>query len=153
REDTLYRTGRERFTFLLPATDAEGARMLRHRFVPDLESLGLGDSADALGVQARFSVQEPSLDPPADAARILTAGQAELHEALHDEPARDAPAPRQDESNLGIDRALELITRGERETVLRHLPEIRQRLQPLIELIEQAQTREAKSEDNVWRID
>lgn len=155
REDTLYRTGREHFTFVLPATDAEGARMLRHRFVPDLESLGLADSAHPFDVRALFSVQEPALDGTVDAARILEEGLAERHEEIASEDATAPHTAQHDDRPhvVGIDRTLEMLARGEREAVVSQLPAIRKRLQPLLELIENADSRESAGGSNVWQID
>lgn len=154
REDTLYRTGRERFTFILPATDAEGARMLRHRFVPDLESLGLGESADALDVRARFSIQEPALDGAADATGMLREGLAGKHEEIKRSDAATTRSSQHDDRKIpSIDRALEMLARGKREAVVQQLPEITRRLQPLLDLIEHERSHESAGNDGFWRID
>lgn len=76
REDMVFRTGSESFCFVLPATAAAGARVVRDRFIPDLESLGLRAEDSGLNVRRRFAIQEPDLSG-LSAERILCEGLAQ----------------------------------------------------------------------------
>lgn len=174
REDTLYRSGRDCFTFILPATDIDGARRLRHRFVPDLESLGMGESAEALDVRVRFSVQEPALDGTLDADAVLREGLAAELEEIEPRPARppSAPADTAAEPHArsdprpgpgpSVDRALELLAEGRSDVVQKQLGALREQLEPLLTLLlrrpdpaseDSESTPSDSSDGNVWRID
>jgi two-component system, cell cycle response regulator len=76
REDMVFRTGPESFCFVLPATGATGARVVRDRFIPDLESLGLKADDSGLNVCRRFAIQEPDLSG-ISAERVLCEGLAQ----------------------------------------------------------------------------
>jgi two-component system, cell cycle response regulator len=132
REDTVFRTGEECFTFLLPTTDWIGATSLQERFLPDLEKLGLAGNGHSLEVTTQFRVQPIEVDTHADAARLLEDGlSGRLPEA------RDA-SEQVDEATAvvpSLDEALELIEQGEDELVRRHLPSLERRLRPLLALI------------------
>lgn len=127
REDTVFRTGEETFTFLLQATDEAGAERLQRRFMPDLDELGLCPQGEALGVEAGFIVQTPPPLNGHDAAQILDEGLSSQAQPIDDE-ARDAVAP-------DIEQALRLIERGQAGRVRPHLAALRQRLQPLLDLM------------------
>lgn len=125
REDNVFRTGSESFTFLLPATDADGARALERRFMPDLGELGLLPEDEALAVRAGFVVQTaPPLDgrDPADIIEAGLSGQA--HAPDSHSGARSAP---------DLERALRLIGEGRAGEIEPFRAAIRRRAQPLLE--------------------
>ncbi|MDZ7791174.1 MAG: response regulator [Xanthomonadales bacterium] len=127
REDTVFRTEAETFTFLLAATDAEGARKLQRRFLPDLDELGLCPDDEALAVETGFIVQTPPPMNGHDGAQIL-------EEGLLDQPV---PVSLEDaqESVPGIEQALRLIERGQAERVKPHLKTLQEQLQPLLDML------------------
>lgn len=131
REDTVFRTERETFTFLLAATDAEGAGKLQRRFMPDLDELGLCPNDEALAVEAGFIVQTPPPMNGHDGAQILDEGLSGRATPI---PARLAAS----DSALGIEQALRLLEQGRVEQVRSHLGPLGERLQPLLELLGQA---------------
>lgn len=128
REDTVFRTERETFSFLLAATDAEGARRLQRRFMPDLNELGLCPHDEALAVEAGFIVQTPPPMNGHDGAKVLEDGLS----------GQATPAASNDAipgSSPGVEQALRLLERGEDEQVRPHLGALEQRLQPLLDLL------------------
>lgn len=128
REDTVFRSGEESFTFLLPATTAEGAETLKARFLPDLDELGLGSDEAALAVRPGFVVQVPPPPNGRDAARIIDEGLA--GETV---PVQSSAG----ESSLpDIEQALRMIERGDQDQLLPFLARLEKRLRPLIDLIE-----------------
>ncbi|MDZ7790240.1 MAG: diguanylate cyclase [Xanthomonadales bacterium] len=127
REDTAFRTEPETFTFLLAATDAEGAKKLQRRFMPDLDELGLCPDDEALAVEAGFIVQTPPQLNGHDGSQIL-------EEGLSGE-ATPVDAQAASESTPGIEQALRMIERGQAERVRPHLPALAQRLGPLLDLL------------------
>ncbi len=133
KEDTVFRTGEESFTFLLPATDRTGAGTLQDRFLPDLDALGLSGNGHSLEVTCRFHVQPIPLDGPNDAASLLNEGLSGKvdAEAIAPDEVRppETPVP-------GIEEALQMIERGESERLHPHLPQWRERLQPLLALLD-----------------
>lgn len=128
REDTVFRTEAETFSFLLAATDAEGAEKLQRRFMPDLEELGLCPEDEALAVQAGFIVQTPPPMNGRDGAQILDEGLS--GEAT---PVSAVGAP--STSVPGIEQALRLLDQGREDQVTPHLEALRERLQPLLDLM------------------
>jgi two-component system, cell cycle response regulator len=128
REDTVYRTGPETFSFILPATDASGAEVLRKRFIPDLQALGLVSEECMLQVQCRFSTQTPDPTLGQSAEAILLKGLASESRPAHqpDEAAAEQ-AP-------DIEQALQMLRRGEIERLRPHLAGLIDRLQPLLDL-------------------
>lgn len=129
REDTVFRTGEETFTFLLQATDEYGAEKLQQRFMPDLDELGLCPEGETLGVEAGFIVQTPPPLNGHDAAQILEEGLSGEARPVTAE-ARQAWPP-------DIEQALRLIERGQSERVEPHLESLRERLQPLLDLMQE----------------
>ncbi len=133
REDTVFRTGREYFTFLLPATNAAGAEILQERFMPDLVELGLCAPGDVLDVRARFTIQSIRLDDVRDASAMLEAGLtgkvggrgAAALEAVEGMAAPD------------LEEALRLAEAGQIDCIRPHLSHLRQRLQPLLSMMEE----------------
>ena len=132
KEDTVFRTGEESFTFLLPATDRRGAVTLQERFLPDLDALGLSGNGHSLEVTCRFQVQPIALDGPTDAASLLNEGLSGNAGAEAAEPDQARSPKTQTPS---IEDALQMIERGESERLRHHLPQLRERLQPLLELL------------------
>ena len=132
REDTVFRTSTESFTFLLPATNPAGAESLQTRFLPDLDELGLCVSGDILNVSARFIIQPIRLDHTGDAAALLDDGLA--GKVGNEQPA--VPAMADGAPALDLEQALRLLKRGETDQIRPHMGQLRQRLQPLLELLE-----------------
>lgn len=159
-EDTPFRTGRESFTFLLPATDAEGAKALQGRFLPDLEGMGLGGDGETFDVRHRFIVQEPELDAGTEAAQILSEGlsgrqdSAPERAAFPDLSSRTDP-PAAPEKPPSLEQALAMIERGESDRLRPFLPKIRERLQPLLALLADHpdRTSPADADDDFWQLD
>ncbi len=142
REDTVYRTSVEHFTFLLPATGAEGAETLRNRFLPDLEALGLRPDGGSLNVTSRLWVQPLPLDGRADAESLLAEGLEK------EQPPSPRPEPASNEGTqqtADIERALALLAQGETEAVRAQLPDLLERLAPLLELARE-RARSARSQ-------
>jgi two-component system, cell cycle response regulator len=133
KEDTVFRTGEESFTFLLPATDRTGAGMLQERFLPDLDALGLSGDGHSLEVTCRFHVQPIALDASPDVQSLLDQG-------LSGNTGQTAAEPDQafgpNTKPPGIEEALQMIERGESERLRQHLPQLRERLQPLLALLD-----------------
>ncbi|NEZ02921.1 response regulator [Wenzhouxiangella sp. XN201] len=128
REDTVFRSGEECFTFLLPATTAEGAETLKSRFLPDLDELGLGTDEAALAVRPGFVVQVPPPPNGRDAAQIIDEGLA--GETVPVQPSRNEP------SLPDLEQALRMIERGDQDQLRPFLARLEQQLRPLIEAIE-----------------
>ena len=127
KEDTVYRTGSESFCFLLPATDGHGASVLRDRFIPDLEALGLDQDGSHLNVRCHFSVQQVETRQGQDLAALLEAGTTGRREQI--EPATDSAEA------IDLEQALAMIERGEMEALTPHLDHLARRLAPLLALI------------------
>jgi len=128
REDTVFRTEADTFTFLLAATDADGAEKLKRRFLPDLDQLGLRSDAEALAVEAGFIIQTPPTINGRDGAQILDDG-------LSGRPQPMAAAEADDEPSLSIEQALRMIKQGEAEDVEPHLQALELQLRPLLEVL------------------
>lgn len=141
REDTVFRTTHDTFTFLLPGTDAEGAAQLQHRFLPDLEALGLAPDDAALEVKTAFIVQTPPPPNGRDGAQILEEGLSGPAETVDREPVR--PVARRDEPTPTLDQALLMIERGQGDRLLAHRDALYKRMAPLLELLERRKGRPA----------
>ncbi|NBB92621.1 MAG: diguanylate cyclase [Gammaproteobacteria bacterium] len=129
REDTVFRTGDETFSFLLPATDPEGARSLQHRFLPDLDALGLCPDNRALPVNAGFIIQTPPPPNGRGAEQIVDEGLS----------GRVVPIDMARRGRSGppdVEQALRMLERGEFEQLRPFLPMLRDRLDPLMDLID-----------------
>jgi diguanylate cyclase (GGDEF)-like protein len=137
REDTAFRTEDETFTFLLAATDEDGARRLQRRFLPDLNELGLCPDDEALAVEAGFIVQTPPPMNGRDGAQILEEGLAAKAVPLGSD---DAEAPAGAGSVPDLEQALRMIEQGEVERVRPHLETLEQRIGPLLALLSEAKS-------------
>lgn len=135
QEDTVYRTGPETFSFVLPGTNEAGAEAVRCRLVPELDSMGMLSDHGDLNVTARFIVQVPRIDQDEsvlEALRRIREGMGALlveHEPMHREE--------HDEHHDDIDMLLEMARHGDMDQVREHLPEVLARLRPLLELANQ----------------
>ncbi len=133
QEDTVYRTGPETFSFILPGTNEAGAEAVRCRLVPELDAMGMLSADKELGVTARFIVQSPRIEEDEsvlEALRRIREGMGTLlidHEVLK---KSQEPEPHHDD----IDSLLELARHGDIEQVREHLPEVLAKLKPLLEL-------------------
>lgn len=128
REDNVFRSAPECFTFLLPATDADGARALERRFMPDLGELGLLAEDEALAVRAGFVVHTPRPLDGRDAAEIIEAGLSGQAQAPDSAPgSRNAP---------DLEQALRLIRAGRGCEIESFRSEIRNRVQPVLQWLE-----------------
>lgn len=130
REDTVFRSDAETFSFLLPATDAEGAETLQERFMPDLDELGLRPDGEILEVEAGFIIQTPPPPNGRDGAQILAEGLAGRASPVAPE-TRPQPAP-------GIEQALRMIKRGQGDRVKPHLASLEEHLRPLLDMLDEA---------------
>lgn len=130
REDTVFRTEPETFTFLLAATDADGAAKLKRRFLPDLDELGLCPDDEALAVEVGFIIQTPPPMNGRDGAQILEEGLAGSAQPM---PASEA----QGETPPDIEQALRMIKRGEKESLRPHLRALESKLRPLLAMLEE----------------
>ncbi|RFF28418.1 response regulator [Wenzhouxiangella sp. 15181] len=139
REDTVFRSDSETFSFLLPATDAEGAEMLQERFMPDLDELGLRPAGEVLDVEAGFIIQTPPPPNGRDGAHILEEGLAGRASPV-------APGTRR-EPGLGIEQALRMIERGQGDRIKPHLASLKVRLHPLLVMLEEADRSSGRDDD------
>ena len=134
-EDTVFRTGVETFCFMLPATDPAGASVMKDRFIPNLEALGLRPDGAALNVECRFSIHAPDLHSCADADHVLSVGMAEDTIAI--DPLELSRASIDPLSRPDIEQALALLDQGDVESVQAQLPALLERLRPLLKLADQ----------------
>jgi len=149
REDTVFRTDDEVFTFLLPATRADGARRLQERFLPDLAEMGLQPDDSALSVTAAFVVQQPDPEQIERAADLLAEGLARRA------PKNDLPAPAGTVLSAGqpdLEQALALLEQGDADSVRRSLPALRRRLQPLLALLADTEQAQSAQTPNITRL-
>lgn len=128
REDTAFRTEAETFTFLLAATDADGAEKLKRRFLPDLDELGLCPDDEALAVEAGFIIQTPPPMNGRDGEQILEEGLSGQAQPMTAAEPDGEPTPE-------IEQALRMIKRGEGERLKPHLRGLEQRLRPLLDML------------------
>lgn len=134
QEDTVFRTGKESFTFLLPATEPQGAEVLQERFLPDLDKLGLAGNGHSLEVSSRFLIQPVAVDTSHDASRLLEDGLS--GSVARPEAANDGIGSGWAETAMpSLEEALEMIERGESERVRPYLPQLHKRLEPLLALL------------------
>ncbi len=135
QEDTVYRTGPETFSFILPGTNEAGAEAVRCRLVPELDGMGMLTDRGELQIKARFIVQSPRIEDDEgvlEALRRIRVGMGTLlveREARHHD---DSEAHHDD-----IDSLLEMARHGNLDEVREHLPEVLAKLKPLLELVNQ----------------
>lgn len=72
QEDTVYRTGRETFSFILPNTDANGAEAVRCRLIPELDGVGMLGGDDPTGISSRFIAEEVATDSEEPVNELLS---------------------------------------------------------------------------------
>ncbi len=143
QEDTVYRTGPETFSFILPGTNDAGAEAVRCRLVPELDGMGMLDAAGELGISARFIVQSPRIDEDEgvlEALRRIREGMGTLL-IERDSLKKDEPEHHPDD----IDSLLELARHGDMEQLREHLPEVLAKLKPLLELANQLSNQSDKN--------
>ena len=139
QEDTVYRTGPETFSFILPHTDAGGAEAVRCRLVPELDGMGMLEGNGQPKVISRFIVEQIPVDGEQPVSEILSRIRQNMG-ALLVLPADEA-APELSDTTASIPPAhlenlLELARRGETEQLRNLLPEVIDRLEPLLTLAE-----------------
>lgn len=135
-EDTVYRTGAESFSFILPGTPAEGAETVRCRLIPELDALGMLDGKGALRTTARFVVQAPVINLEESLVESLRRIRESMgNRLIEDIPARTSPTPKASQDDLG--RLLELARQGDVGRLKERLPELIEQLKPLLDLAEQ----------------
>ncbi|MEE4329923.1 MAG: response regulator [Wenzhouxiangella sp.] len=136
-EDTVYRTGPETFSFILPGTNEPGAEAVRCRLIPELDGMGLLKGRQPLEVSSRFIVQSPDYDEEEsliECLRRIREGMGALlvpHPQVH---SRHAGAADDD-----LDAMLDMARHGDVEHLREHLPELLLRLKPLLDLANQLQ--------------
>ncbi len=134
REDTVYRTGPETFSFILPGTDASGAEAVRCRLAPELDAMGALDGGGELDLRARFVVQSADMAPGealVDALRRLR-GAMGISVARRQDREEPFSAPVSE-----IDQLLQMARDGDTDRVMKALPELLERLKPLLKLADQ----------------
>jgi diguanylate cyclase (GGDEF)-like protein len=136
REDTAFRTSADTFTFLLPATDESGAEQLQQRFLPDLQALGLSPEDDTLAVETGFIIQTPPPLNGRDGAQILEEGLARSARPVTRETGEESSEG--ESASPTLEQALLMIQRGQGDRLMGHKKALRERMAPLIELLEGA---------------
>ena len=139
QEDTVYRTGPETFSFILPNTDADGAEAVRCRLVPELDTLGMLAEGGSTEISTRFhveKVQSEHEEPVSDVVNRIRQNMG----ALLVIPAEEATPAVSDALLTAppdhLESLLELAQQGEAEQLKAVLPEIFDRLKPLLSLAE-----------------
>lgn len=128
REDTVYRVAPGSFLFVLPATAAAGAEMLRKRFIPDLQALGLVDQDCSLAVNCRFAVHSADPHSSEGAESLISSILAGQTTPAHPEHAQS------EDGAPDLELALEWIQKGQTERLDPHMASLLERLQPLLDL-------------------
>jgi two-component system, cell cycle response regulator len=131
-EDTVYRTGPETFSFILPGTDAAGAETVRCRLLPELDAMGMLDASRTPPVQGRFIVQSPNLDPD----EPLVVSLRQIRESMGNKLVSGEPKQQTGAAvtSRELDELFELARHGDGEALCQRLPEVLDRLRPLLEL-------------------
>jgi len=138
QEDTVYRTGPETFSFILPGTPADGAEAVRCRLAPELDGLGLMGHTAGHHPIARFIVQTPELgdeESMVECLRRIREGMGPVLVSPADPAPRGARPPA---SADDLETLLEMARHGDADQLKAHLPEILDRLKPLLDLASQA---------------
>lgn len=130
REDSVFRSGRHAFSFLLLATDEPGARKLVERLRARLAELALPGGEQGRGLEFRFAVQSLAGRDDASPEALIRAGLEGIVPA-----GRRARGLRPaDEDTPEIDQALAMIANGEIDRVRPHLDQLIRRVRPLLRL-------------------
>ncbi|MGY6587858.1 MAG: GGDEF domain-containing protein [Wenzhouxiangella sp.] len=144
-EDTVYRTGVESFSFILPGTPPDGAETVRCRLIPELDALGMLDGKSELRTRARFVVQAPVINLEESLVESLRRIRESMGNRLVERPApTPLPSSRNDAADLS--RLLELARRGDLGKLKDRLPELIDQLKPLLDLAEQLKRPDARSD-------
>ena len=134
-EDTVYRTGPETFSFILPGTSEPGAEAVRCRLIPELDGMGLLNVRKPLAVDSRFIVQSPDYGDEESLIECLRRIREGMGAMLVPKPsAADARTERLDDN---LETLLDLARHGDTEHLREQLPELLGRLKPLLELANQ----------------
>ncbi len=139
QEDTVYRTGPETFSFILPNTDANGAEAVRCRLVPELDALGMLDGGDLTEISTRFHVEEVHSEheePVSDVVRRIRQNMGALLIIPSEEITPTGADALLASPSDHLESLLELVEQGEAEQLKAVLPEIFARLKPLLSLAE-----------------
>lgn len=134
-EDTVYRTGPETFSFILPGTSEPGAEAVRCRLIPELEGMGLLKSRKPLDVESRFIVQSPDFGEEESLIQCLRRIREGMGAMLVPKPP--AANARSHAADDDLDALLDMARHGDTDHLREHLPELLARLRPLLELANQ----------------
>jgi len=137
-EDTVYRTGPETFSFILPGTNEAGAEAVRCRIAPELDAIGmLGDKAG--GIVSHFIVQTPKIEEEESLVECLRRIREGMGPLLLARPhsAPEAGSPHRHQSSDELEALLEMARHGDATQLKEHLPELIAKLKPLLELVNQ----------------
>jgi two-component system, cell cycle response regulator len=131
-EDSVYRTDPETFSVILPATGLEGAEAVRFRLAPELDEVGLLQCRIPSDVQCRYSIQEIELDPDKPVKETLSQVRQGMGSRLMAEHSVNPP----DSGPItpDLDNLLALANSGDSAALKTHLPEVLDKLKPLIEM-------------------
>ncbi len=151
QEDTVYRTGPETFSFILPSTDADGAEAVRCRLIPELDGLGMLNGGGSSEISTRFHVEKIASDPEVPVGDVLSQVRENMG-ALLVIPA-EAPSPAVSDAIAAappdqLENLLELARRGETEQLKHLLPELVERLQPLLSLARSIDRKDREDDEN-----
>ncbi len=153
-EDTVYRTGPEAFSFILPGTSADGAEAVRCRIIPELDSIGMLDRDDS-NIVTRFIVQTPVLEDGesmADCLRRIREGMGPLLLNLM-RPAPEAVSPHEHQSTDELEALLEMARHGDAAQLKEHLPGLIAKLKPLLELADEVNEQSSQPPSRKRRTD
>lgn len=134
-EDTVYRSGPETFSFILPGTNEAGAEAVRCRLAPELDAMGLLEEGNELNITTRFVVQVAEFEEGEsmlDCARRIRKGMGTLLLIGSEQQVEPEQAPGDD-----LQRLLEIARNGNSKQLHEHLPALIDRLRPLLELAEE----------------
>ena len=135
-EDTVYRTGAESFSFILPGTPPDGAETVRCRLIPELDGLGMLDGKSALRTRARFVVQAPVINLEESLVESLRRIRESMGNRLVETPLAETSPPSKD-ATADLTQLLELARRGDIGKLKERLPDLIDQLKPLLDLAEQ----------------
>jgi two-component system, cell cycle response regulator len=139
QEDTVYRTGPENFSFILPNTDADGAEAVRCRLVPELDAMGMLDGEGLSDISTRFHVEEIKSEADEPVVDVLSRVRENMGVMLvmpneNAMPAASGALLAAPPDHL--EDLVELARQGKTDHLKNLLPELFERLQPLLSLAE-----------------